>query len=111
VAASAAPNGGETWRKAGPLPPAAPPSRPESPAPSARVSAVAPSGGWRAREEARRQATAGGAAPPLAAAASPAQAAPHMPLKKEDTAKDEDGFQTVSEKKGVWRGGSRRGRA
>ena len=108
VAASATLNGGETWRKTGPLPPVAPPSRPESPAPSAKVSAVASSGGWRAREEARRQATAGGAAPPPAAAASPAQTAPYVPAKKEDAAKDEDGFQTVSEKKGVWR--PRRGR-
>ena len=111
VAASVAQNGGDTWRKAGPLPTAAPPSRPESPAPSAerpRVSAVAP-GGWRAREEARRQASAGGAAPPPAAATGPAQTAPHVPAKKEDAAKDEDGFQTVSEKKGVWR--PRRGRA
>ncbi|KAF8346435.1 translation initiation factor eIF3a [Amanita rubescens] len=101
-------NGGDTWRR-GALP-TGPPSRPESPAPAERTSRLrvgasaavsSGGGGWRAREEARQQAAAGGGANPPAAT-QPASSA--LPPRKEEPAKDEDGFQTVPEKKpGVWR--------
>ncbi|KAF9466778.1 hypothetical protein BDZ94DRAFT_1250758 [Collybia nuda] len=127
--AAPAANGGEpsVWRRTTPgnsVPPtptrasniATPPPRAESPSPAA---ATAPKyrpgalgggggGGWRAREEALK---AGGSAAPVAVralgTASPRPSSP-APLAKEESPKDDDGFQTVDKKPGVWRG--RRGR-
>ncbi|KAK2465019.1 hypothetical protein APHAL10511_003095 [Amanita phalloides] len=87
------------WRKTGS------PSRPESPAPAPapkfRAGPGASEGGWRARDEAKRQ-QAG------VAATTSQPTPPAAPLKKEEPAKkDEEGFQVVAEKK-VWR--PRRGR-
>ncbi|KAJ7487242.1 hypothetical protein B0H11DRAFT_1114748 [Mycena galericulata] len=89
------------------------PPRSESPSPAvgkyvpgALRGAAGGGGGWRERQEAARLANAGGAAPAPARVASPA---PAPPPAKEEPPKDDDGFQTVPEKKGVWR--PRRGRA
>ena len=68
--------------------------------------AVTPGGGWRARVEAKQQAGTGGDASPPATA-QPAPSA--LPPRKEEPSKDDDGFQTVADKKNVWR--PRRGRA
>ncbi|KAF8632712.1 hypothetical protein AX15_001735 [Amanita polypyramis BW_CC] len=97
-AATAAGQNGEVWRRGNVVAAAGPPSRPESPAPVApapKYRAGAGSGGggggWRSREEAKQQTATTRIAPPA-------------PLpKKEEPSKDEDGFQVVPEKKGVWK--------
>ncbi|KAJ7159870.1 translation initiation factor eIF3a [Mycena crocata] len=92
------------------------PPRAESPSPSPAAGKYVPGamraaaaagagGGWRERQEAARAAAA---APALARVASPAPTPAPAPA-KEESSKDDDGFQTVPEKKGVWR--PRRGRA
>ncbi|KAJ7726286.1 hypothetical protein DFH07DRAFT_906601 [Mycena maculata] len=120
-AAPAANGGGEggVWRRGTGTPsvPSTPtragtlngtPPRAESPSPAVAkyvpgaLRAAGGGGGWRERQEAARLANA---AP--ARVASPASPAP--PPAKEEPPKDDDGFQTVPEKKGVWR--PRRGRA
>ncbi|KAF7361162.1 Eukaryotic translation initiation factor 3 subunit A [Mycena sanguinolenta] len=122
-AAAAATEG--VWRRGGGTPaPSAPstptraatmtgtPPRAESPSPAApsgryvpgALRGGAPAGGsWR-----DKFASSGGPAPP-ARISSPAPAAPAPSSAREEPQKDEDGFQTVPEKKGVWR--PRRGRA
>ncbi|KAF8639053.1 hypothetical protein AX17_001749 [Amanita inopinata Kibby_2008] len=105
VFASAAPatqNGTDTWRRSAAPAPAGPPSRPESPAPGATTGPKyrvggATGGGWREKEGARQQ------------AARAAQSTSSTPPRKEEPGKDDEGFQVVPEKKGVWR--PRRGRA
>ncbi|KAJ7479854.1 hypothetical protein FB451DRAFT_1556664 [Mycena latifolia] len=109
------------WRRAAPsAPPSVPttptraaglggaPPRSESPSPAVgkyvpgALRGGAPGGGWRERQEAARAAAAAPTTPTRVA--SPAPAPP-----KDEAPKDDDGFQTVPEKKGVWR--PRRGRA
>ncbi|KAK7018490.1 eukaryotic translation initiation factor 3 subunit A [Favolaschia claudopus] len=125
-ASAATPTEGGVWRRstATPTPstPATPtraaalssatPPRAESPSPAAAPKYVpgamrggAP-GGWRERQAAA-QAAGGGTAP--ARVASPAP----PPATKGDMPKDDDGFQTVPEKRGggVWKRGGARGRA
>lgn len=111
-------NGGEVaWRRGTPVNsvPATPtradttghantPPRSESPTPAAlkyRPGALGGGGGgWRAREEARNVATVGR----TAGTASPRPASPAPPAPKEEPLRvDDDGFQTVPEKKGPWR--------
>ncbi|KAF8882239.1 hypothetical protein BD779DRAFT_1626793 [Infundibulicybe gibba] len=103
-------NGGDAWRRtptnSGPATPVrgadgSTPPRPESPATAPVPKFKAGGGGWRAREEAKN---AGGAASPR-----PSSPAPRV-VANDEPKKDDDGFQTVPEKKpGVWR--PRRGRA
>ncbi|KAJ7661710.1 hypothetical protein B0H17DRAFT_1337152 [Mycena rosella] len=127
-AAAAATGDGGVWRRAPPSAPSVPttptragglggaPARAESPSPAVgkyvpgalRGGAPGGGGGWRERQEAAARAAA--AAPAPARVASPAPAPPASPAPaKDDAPKDDDGFQTVPEKKGVWR--PRRGRA
>ncbi|KAJ6602565.1 hypothetical protein DFH09DRAFT_899571 [Mycena vulgaris] len=125
AAARPAPAGdGGVWRRPTPTAPSMPttptragtlggaPPRAESPSPAVgkyvpgalRGGAPGGGGGWRERQEAARMA----AAAPPARVASPASPAATPPA-KDDAPKDDDGFQTVPEKKSVWR--PRRGRA
>ncbi|KAK7047556.1 eukaryotic translation initiation factor 3 subunit A [Paramarasmius palmivorus] len=79
------------------------PPRAESPSPAVgkyRPGALGGGGGWREREAAKAAATQSGATPSPQPAATPAPT--------NGTQQDDDGFQTVPEKKGVWR--PRRGR-
>ncbi|KAJ7906585.1 hypothetical protein B0H13DRAFT_2333322 [Mycena leptocephala] len=129
-AASNGPSEGGVWRRGGGTPagsvPVTPtragtltgtPPRAESPTPAAAkyvpgaLRGAAP-GGWRDR----LASGAGGAAPARVGSPAPASpATPSSPVRataapaKEEPPKDDDGFQTVPEKKGVWR--PRRGRA
>ncbi|KAJ7019631.1 translation initiation factor eIF3a [Mycena alexandri] len=128
-AAPAAANGGDggVWRRPGATPapsvPATPtragtltgtPPRAESPSPAVQkyvpgaLRGGAPGGGWRERQQAAAAAAASGGASSPARVASPAPA-PAAAAPKEEPPKDDEGFQTVPEKKGVWR--PRRGRA
>ncbi|KAJ7112946.1 hypothetical protein C8R44DRAFT_842082 [Mycena epipterygia] len=124
--AAATNGGGEggVWRRVPPTPTRAgtlggTPPRAESPSPAVakyvpgalRGGAPGGGGGWRERQEAARAAAGAPAPARVASPASPAPArvsSPALPA-KEETSKDDDGFQTVPEKKGVWR--PRRGRA
>jgi translation initiation factor 3 subunit A len=88
-----------------------PPSRSESPAlgaapPKYRPGAFAASGGWRTREAASGPTTRPVIGTPSSKSESPA---PPQVKEKEETRKDEDGFQTVSTGRGVWK--PKRGRA
>ena len=110
-----------TWRRTpradGPQP-TVPAARSESPAPAvAKYKPPIAGGGWRAKMEAKQAAGGGGGGGGReAAAAAPAVVAPSavqgssVPL-KEESKKDEDGFQTVPTRstKEPWR--PRRGRA
>ncbi|PFH47045.1 hypothetical protein AMATHDRAFT_50584 [Amanita thiersii Skay4041] len=100
-------NGGaETWRRSSTQAPPGPPSRSESPAPGVtagpkfKIGSGTAGGGWRAREEAKQQQTV-----PATSHGAPVS----QPPKKEESVKDEDGFQVVGKKEGVWRPRQRRG--
>ncbi|KAJ6589251.1 hypothetical protein B0H19DRAFT_1103395 [Mycena capillaripes] len=90
------------------------PPRAESPSPAVgkyvpgalRGGAPGGGGGWRERQAA---AAAAGGPPGRIGSPAPASPAPASPALKDEPPKDDDGFQTVPEKKGVWR--PRRGRA
>ncbi|KAJ6452266.1 hypothetical protein C8R45DRAFT_916283 [Mycena sanguinolenta] len=122
-AAAAAPEG--VWRRGGGTPAPSTPSTPtraatmtgtppraESPspaAPSARYVPGALRGGAPTGSSWRDKHASSGGPAPLARISSPAPVVPAPSSAKEEPPKDEDGFQTVAEKKGVWR--PRRGRA
>ncbi|KAL0066270.1 eukaryotic translation initiation factor 3 subunit A [Marasmius tenuissimus] len=106
--------GGSAWRRSTPTSSvpstpsratnnAATPPRAESPTPAAgkyRPGALGGGGGWRAREEAKKAAAGQGGSSP---------ATPETPAAPANgTKKDDDGFQVVPERGGVWR--PRRGR-
>jgi len=102
----------QVWRKASTTTREGPPSRAESPAPSAapttgkyRPGAFSSSGGgWRTREAA----ASNGPAPRVVSGNGAAGSPTPPPAVKEETKKDDDGFQTVASR-GVWK--PKRGRA
>ncbi|OCH86931.1 hypothetical protein OBBRIDRAFT_890151 [Obba rivulosa] len=103
---------GGAWRRsaqAAPQPQAATPPRAESPTPKYRPGAVKTS--WREREAAKQAGVAGSVparpASPVAPVARPPAARPPA----QEPAQEDDGFQKVEKKTGVWRPSRGRGRA
>jgi translation initiation factor 3 subunit A len=98
----------DVWRKSTPAAAPATPTRETAAAPvegKYRPGAFGSgAGGWRAREAAKKEAEAAGgsgAATPVRSE-SPAPRSPALAPAREETKKDDDGFQTVPSK-GVWR--------